>query len=219
MFLPFNRLGAERSETPGTGIGLSITKKLVELMDGRIGFESEVGLGSTFWVEFPQAKQAEQAESAAQAITTWQKSRQQREDENESGESHESRESVKTVLYVEDNPANLALMEEIVARIDNLAMVSAHNAEFGLELARSRNPDLIILDINLPGMNGFEALHLLHERPETALTPVIALSAAATKMDIEKGLKAGFRSYLTKPIDVTEVIMTLKNILVLETIQ
>jgi CheY-like chemotaxis protein len=111
-----------------------------------------------------------------------------------------------TLLYVEDNPENLELMELIVSRIEGLSMISSHNAEQGIELARAEKPDLIILDINLPGMSGLDALKKLRRYKNTKNIPVLALSAAATKKDIEKGMEAGFKKYITKPFQVDEIV-------------
>ena len=116
-----------------------------------------------------------------------------------------------TVLYIEDNPANLQLMELIVKRIEHLSLVSAHDAELGIELAKVITPDLIILDINLPGMDGFVALKKLRNTPATKNIPVIALSANAMPKDIERGLNAGFQKYLTKPIVVTDAIDAIRS--------
>ena len=115
-----------------------------------------------------------------------------------------------TVLYVEDNPASLDLMKVIVARIEGCSMISGHNAELAIELAKSKTPDLIILNIDLPGMDGFEAVRRLQRLEKTKDIPVIALSAIATPKDIEKGVEAGFKQYLTKPINVEEVVNTIK---------
>ena len=200
LFEPFNRLRAGKSEIEGTGIGLTITKQIIEKMDGHIGVDSEVGKGSTFWIELPLAERKlfDEAANVRKAAEDGGKLLQ-----DVSG----------TVLYVEDNPANLALMEDIVERIDGLTLISAHNAELGIELAKNNNPDLIILDINLPGMSGFEALKKLHSYKKTRDIPVLALSANAMPKDIEKGIEAGFRQYLTKPMKVEEVVNAIKDVL------
>jgi len=117
-----------------------------------------------------------------------------------------------TVLYVEDNPDNLRLMEMIIKRLDGFALVSSHNAMLGIELAKTTRPDIIILDINLPGMSGYAALNELQALTVTRDIPVIALSANAMPRDIEKGLEAGFLRYLTKPVNVDEVTSAIREI-------
>ena len=200
LFEPFNRLRAEHSEIEGTGIGLTITKRLVEMMGGHIGVDSTVGEGSTFWIEIPlsERKLLDQGDNQARAADD---------------ESRLLPDVAATVLYVEDNPANLELMELIVERVSNLKMISAHNAELGIELAMKETPDLIILDINLPGMCGFEALKKLQNFMKTRDIPVLALSANAMSRDIEKGMEAGFKKYLTKPMKVQEVVSAIKDTL------
>jgi PAS domain S-box-containing protein len=195
LFQPFSRLGQETTNIEGTGIGLVVTKRLVESMQGRIGFESEIGAGSTFWFELPLSQEESAAKTIANDLA-----------ENESPQSLDAK-----VLYIEDNPANLDLMEMVISRVDGLMMFSAHTAELGLDLARIEEPDLIIMDINLPGMNGFRALQELKKFSATRDTPVIALSANATKKDIEKGQQAGFKEYLTKPVNIEEVTHAIRE--------
>lgn len=197
LFTAFNRLDAANTEIEGTGIGLVICKDLVNLMGGSIGFESEVGKGSTFWFEVPLATAASEESSISDGAV----------DEAQA----QLPDIYGTILYVEDNPSNLKLMETIVSRIKGLSILSAHTAELGIEVALSKQPDLIILDINLPGMSGIDALRKLKDFDETKDIPVIALSAAATKADIDKGIKAGFRQYLTKPIQVLEITEAIKS--------
>jgi len=200
LFKPFSRLGAEHSGIEGTGIGLVVCKKLVEVMHGAIGLESKVGKGSSFWIELPLAELDHDAGSVKKDVAV------EQVEELFTGISG-------TLLYVEDNPSNLKLMELIVTRIEGLTMISACSAEQAIKLARDEKPDVIILDINLPGINGIEALKQLQIYEDTRNIPVIALSAAASKRDIEKGLAAGFMCYLTKPVDVFEVVNAIKTAL------
>ncbi|MBW3511721.1 response regulator [Janthinobacterium sp. NKUCC06_STL] len=188
LFQPFNRLGQENSTEEGTGIGLVVTKQLVELMGGTIGVDSTVGVGTTFWFEL--------AASSAPALVLG--------DGDALPQVQEPQESQRTLLYVEDNPANLALVEQLIARRSDLKLLTAIDAHLGIDLARTYQPDVILMDINLPGISGFGALHILHDDPLTSHIPVMALSANAVPRDIEKGLEAGFFRYLTKPIKVVE---------------
>ncbi|MFQ5619336.1 MAG: ATP-binding protein [Rhodospirillales bacterium] len=202
LFQPFRRLGAESTGIEGTGIGLTITKRLIESMDGRIGFETEVGRGSTFWIELPLAADKPAGEGA---VTARQYS------PTEGPRTAEAR--GHTMLYVEDDPADRKLMAEIIGRVPNLTMVSADSAETGLELATERRPDVIVMDISLPGANGFEALKRLREIEHTRPIPVIALTANAMPSDREMGAEAGFHTYLTKPVQVDEVLAAIADAL------
>ena len=202
LFQPFNRLGQEAGAQEGTGIGLVMSKRLVELMGGRIGVESTVGVGSVFWFEL--------ASSAAPASVA------------EAVETTLVQPLVvapgmplRTLLCVEDNPANLMLVERLLARRPDIRMLSARDGGHGLEVARAQLPDVILMDINLPGISGLTALRILNEDPATARIPVIALSANAMPRDIQKGLQAGFFRYLTKPIKVGEFMETLDAALAL----
>jgi PAS domain S-box-containing protein len=196
LFQPFNRLGQEGKDKQGTGIGLVVCKRLVEWMGGTIGVESTVGDGSVFWVEldlttepYPQAHADKRTAIAAADVQG-------------SVPSH-------TLLYVEDNPANLMLVEDIIERRPDIRLLSAKDGKSGIALARTALPDVILMDINLPGMSGIDALRILSADHATRHIPVIALSANAVPRDIEKGLQAGFYRYLTKPIKVTEFMDTL----------
>jgi CheY-like chemotaxis protein len=172
LFEPFSRLGMEGTKIEGTGIGLTITRQLVDLMGGAIGVDSEVGRGSTFWIELPVAAgTAARAEAAARGAP-----------EAELAPATEN--PARLVLYVEDNPANLRLIEEIIGHVPDLRMISAHNAELGLDLARQRRPDLILMDINLPGMDGVQALEALRRDETTRDIPVVAISDAAMPGDL-----------------------------------
>jgi len=197
LFQPFNRLGHEAGPVEGTGIGLVVAKRLVELMGGAIGTESTVGVGSVFWIELPVARAPEMTdESAAPAEPAQARS--------------DSLPSAHTLLYVEDNPANLKLVEQLIARRTDVRLLTAINGTLGVELARTSLPEVIVMDIHLPDINGIEALRLLREDPNTARIPVIALSANAMPRDIEKGMTAGFFRYLSKPIKLNEFMDALK---------
>ncbi|MFO7481435.1 PAS domain S-box protein [Oceanibaculum nanhaiense] len=195
LFTPFNRLGAENTEIEGTGIGLVIAKRLIEGMGGRIGVESRAGAGSTFWFELPGAKLAAAQPSAAQSL--------------EESPRRQWALPEGTVLYVEDNPANLKLVRQALVRHPQVTLLEAYNGSLGLDLAQVHLPDVILLDINMPGMNGLEVLARLKADPATRDIPVLALSAAAMEKDVQRGRGAGFEEYLTKPIDINSLLETL----------
>jgi signal transduction histidine kinase/ActR/RegA family two-component response regulator len=197
LFQPFNRLGQEANGEEGTGIGLVTTKRLIELMGGSIGAESTVGTGSVFWIELNLS--AERQPTHATAISSTAAHAPIQIDTS----------LLRTLLYVEDNPANLMLIEDLIARRPDIRLLSARDGNRGIEIARDSQPDVILMDINLPGISGIKALGILAKDPSTAHIPVIALSANAIPRDIEKGLEAGFFRYLTKPIKVNELMETL----------
>jgi PAS domain S-box-containing protein len=203
LFESFNRLGQESSAEEGTGIGLVVSKRLVELMGGVIGVESIVGVGSVFWIELnASVKSDAPVEIAAPA--------------GPAAERQTLRDGVlRTVLYVEDNPANLTLVEQLLARYSDLRLISARDGHAGISAARESQPDVILMDINLPGLSGFEAMQLLRAHPSTAHIPIVALSANALPRDIKRGVDAGFFQYLTKPIKVNELMDTLSEALAL----
>jgi CheY-like chemotaxis protein len=195
LFQPFNRLGQESSAEEGTGIGLVMSKRVVELMKGVIGVESTVGVGSVFWFELlltPAPTPV--AASAESAIVV---------------HAREAGAPLRTLLYVEDNPANLTLVEQLIARRSDIRLLTAVNGAVGIELARASRPQVILMDINLPGISGLEALKILRDDPATAHIPIVALSANAMPRDIKKGLEAGFFYYLTKPIKIVEFMDTI----------
>ncbi len=194
LFQPFNRLGQEAGAEEGTGIGLVVTKKLIELMGGTIGVDSTVGVGSEFWFDL-LASEMPGLEVEIPGVAPAQGDGLATE-----GESDRPR----TLLYVEDNPANLALVEQLIARRDDLLLLTAVTGHLGILLAKQNRPDVILMDINLPGLSGYGALQMLRDDPATSHIPVIALSANAMPRDIEKGIDAGFFNYLTKPIMVRE---------------
>jgi PAS domain S-box-containing protein len=196
LFQPFNRLGQEDGLEEGTGIGLVVSKQLAELMEGSIGVESTVGVGSVFWVEFNATVAIEAhpgASAPAPAVPV----------------DAASAAPPRTVLCVEDNPANLMLITRILARRPDIRLLSANDGRQGIEMARTAMPEVILMDINLPGINGVAALKILAADAATSHIPVIAISANAMPRDIERGLEAGFFRYLTKPIKVDEFMDTL----------
>jgi PAS domain S-box-containing protein len=197
LFQPFNRLGQEANAEEGTGIGLVTTKRLVELMGGVIGAESTVGKGSVFWFEMNLTAAPEPGADTADSLAVV-------------GQVQVHTDAqLHTLLYVEDNPANLMLVEDLIARRSDIRLLSARDGARGIDIARAARPDVILMDINLPGIGGIKALRILAADPVTAHIPVVALSANAIPRDIEKGLEAGFFRYLTKPIKVNEFMDTL----------
>ncbi|KAF0190820.1 MAG: PAS/PAC sensor hybrid histidine kinase [Gammaproteobacteria bacterium] len=196
LFQPFNRLGQEASAEEGTGIGLMVSKRLVELMAGEIGVESTVGVGSVFWIELNLAAAQQLAAGTDEPLPLLQ--------------AHVPRgAALRTLLYVEDNRANMQLVEQIIARRPDMRLLSAGDGTRGIALARIHQPEVILMDINLPGISGIQALKILREDPVTAHIPVLAISANAMPRDIQKGLEAGFFRYLTKPIKVNEFMEAL----------
>jgi CheY-like chemotaxis protein len=196
LFQPFNRLGRAATAEEGTGIGLVVCKRLVELMGGVIGVESTVGTGSVFWIELNLTTEPDPASIADGVVAV-------------TREQTPSPERRHTLLYVEDNPANLMLVEDLIARRDDIRLLTAKDGNRGIEIARASRPDVILMDINLPGISGIQAMRILADDPSTAHIPVVALSANAVPRDIERGLEAGFFRYLTKPIKVNEFMNTL----------
>ncbi|MEY4569598.1 MAG: hypothetical protein RLZZ398_1037 [Verrucomicrobiota bacterium] len=196
LFQAFNRLGKEATAEEGTGIGLVVSKRLVELMQGKIGATSIVGAGSVFWIELIHDKDTsiDSMQSATTAVIT-------------TPTPEPTKPSV--VLYVEDNPANLQLIEQLLSRRTDLQLLTAKDGREGIDLAISSVPDVILMDINLPGISGIDAMRILQVNPLTAHIPIIALSANAMQLDIVKGLAAGFFKYITKPINVNEFMETL----------
>ncbi|GJJ04750.1 hypothetical protein RugamoR64_52880 [Duganella rhizosphaerae] len=189
LFQPFNRLGQEDGAEEGTGIGLVVTKQLTELMGGAIGVHSEIGVGTTFWIELAASSEPVLEIAAFDMSAPFE------------GRDHAA---LKTLLYIEDNPANLSLVEQLIQRRSDLKLLTAIDGHSGIQLARAYQPDVILMDINLPGVSGYGCLKILQDDLATAHIPVMALSANAMPRDIEKGVQAGFFRYLTKPINVIE---------------
>ena len=198
LFEPFNRLGQEGSTTEGTGIGLVVTRRLIELMGGKIGVQSTVGVGSVFWVELSLA----QTLPAAPCHLT-----------GSVGQPSVPVRSETTpckVLYVEDNLVNMELVAQILATArPNLQLLRAENGTQGIDMARNHRPQVILMDLHLPGITGLEALKILRQDPATRHIPVLAISANAMPCDISKGLAAGFVRYLTKPFKIDELLAAL----------
>ncbi len=196
LFQSFNRLGQEASGEEGTGIGLVVSKRLMELMQGQIGVDSEVGRGSVFWIELITAVdphlvigKVDETMSVEELLQVGPRPR--------------------LLLYIEDNLANVRLIEQLISRRKDMRLLTAGNGKDGIALARGYLPDVILMDINLPGISGIEAMKLIRQDPLTAHIPIVALSANAIPRDIEQGIKAGFFRYLTKPIKVNEFLETL----------
>ena len=196
LFQPFNRLGQEATAEEGTGIGLVVAKRLIELMGGAIGMESTVGKGSVFWIEQPLTSEHKAAADAVEPTAV-------------APAQVLANAQLRTLLYIEDNPANLMLVEGLIERRPDIRLLTARDGERGVELARASLPNVILMDINLPGISGTQALRILRADPATAHIPVVALSATAMPLDIVRGLEAGFFRYLTKPIKISEFMETL----------
>ncbi|WP_332853770.1 MASE4 domain-containing protein [Duganella sp. S19_KUP01_CR8] len=190
LFQPFNRLGREASSEEGTGIGLVMTRRLVEMMGGTIGVSSTVGVGSVFWIELKAAAALRVATGFSQVMPV---------DLQASAGAGQ-----RSLLYVEDNPANLLLVRELIGFRGDLKLLTASEASTGLRLAREQQPDVILMDINLPGMSGNKAMRLLSADPATQDIPVIALSANAMSHDVARSRQEGFMCYLTKPLNLDE---------------
>ncbi|MFO0589460.1 MAG: response regulator [Polyangiaceae bacterium] len=198
LFQPFFRAGQEAGPIEGTGIGLAISRRLAEMMGGAVGFCSASGVGSEFWVEIPahteRASRVSQREASLDGAPVVEVPR-------------------SLVLYIEDHSPNVALMADVVSNFEGVELETATTAEAGLEIARRRKPDVIVMDINLPRMSGIEAMCLLREWEETRQIPVIALTAAASPADRERGLSAGFTRYLVKPVRIEELEAALQEAL------
>jgi len=191
LFIPFERLGAEITQTEGTGIGLTIAKQMVQLMHGELGVSSQLGVGSCFWVSLPLGKESVRKREVI----------------------NKNREPVrlnnignKSILYIEDNPANLKLVDRLLSRYTNCHFFYAPTASLGLELAKAHQPDLILMDIHLPGISGVQAKKLMEDDAELVNIPVIAISASALTEDFEKAKQAGFVDYIVKPFEINSFI-------------
>jgi PAS domain S-box-containing protein len=195
LFQPFDRLGAELGNVEGTGIGLALSKQLTELMGATLGAESELGAGSTFWVDLPRAEGHPLPAVAA------------------AGALHGLGDVPLDVLYIEDNRSNVEVIAAFLAPRAHVQLRTATTGDAGLALARARRPDIILLDIHLPGMDGYQVLQRLRADAGLRDIPVIALSADAMPHDVQRGLAAGFDRYIAKPVDLTELSGTLDTLL------
>jgi signal transduction histidine kinase/ActR/RegA family two-component response regulator len=195
LFVPFDRLGAERQGIDGTGLGLVLSRRLVEAMGGSLGVESTVGQGSTFWIDLARVE-APAAEMLAP----------------EPNAQVPGAEQAMTVLYVEDNLSNLRLIERALAGRRNVKLVPAMQGRLGLDLAREHDPDVILLDLHLPDIDGSEVLGRLQADPKTRPIPVIIISADATPGQIQRLRAAGARDYMTKPLNLAKLLRALEDI-------
>ena len=204
LFQPFERLGAENTNIEGSGIGLVITRKLIELMGGEIGVDSEIGCGSTFWVILPLAKK--------EILLDISKSS---ESESLANDSKNSTDNLsKKILYIEDNPANMRLVEDIIKKHTPFEFLSSVNGNDGIKMAIEQKPDLILLDLNLPDISGLDVFEKIRKNTGLKSTPVVAVSANAMQHDVDKALELGFLDYVKKPIDVFALKNMLNKILI-----
>lgn len=196
LFEPFNRLGREACTIEGAGIGLAVTKTVIEAMNGTIGFSSELGVGSRFWIDLPFATQKFEIEHVLERA---QDAKLGGSQPIEVSEGH-----VPTVLYIEDNTANTVLLEQFLNKHTHINLKTAATAEDGLDAIRDQSIDLVLMDLNLPGMDGFEAQSVLAASDQTKDIPVIAVSADVNHATIQRAMNVGFKHYIKKPFDLTE---------------
>ena len=203
LFQPFNRLDAEDSNIEGTGIGLTITRRIVEMMGGSVDVESKVGEGSTFWIELP-------LESLPDSMLDHSST-----DKGFNNTSLTPNIDTKqhVVLYIEDNPANLKLVTQILGRLSHIHLLTARTPELGIEQALAHRPELILLDINMPIMDGYQVLEIFKADKKLKSIPVIAITANAMPHDIQRGMAAGFTDYLTKPLDLERFHVVIDKLL------
>jgi PAS domain S-box-containing protein len=197
LFQAFERIGADQTETEGTGLGLMVVKKLIEVMGGKVGVESVVGTGSTFWIELPISNNSKQDMSQTNGSPT----------PGLQETKHDT-----TILYIEDNPSNIELVEAIIEQhCPEIRLVTSIHGKQTLPLAKEYKPGLIMLDLNLPDMPGIDVLEQLLADDHTKAIPVIIISADAMPFQIEKLIKAGATDYLTKPLDIVQFLKTIEQ--------
>jgi PAS domain S-box-containing protein len=199
LFTDFERLGAEDGPVEGAGIGLALSRRMVDLMHGRIGVDSEPGQGSTFWIWLPHTEVSPAPTVPPPAVAV------------PDGARLAAPVGQCTVLYVEDNPVNVLLMEAMLQREPGVRLLTAQLPEEGIELAREQTPDLVLLDIQLPGMDGYEVLRRLRDVPALRATPMVALTANAMPDDVARGREAGFDAYLTKPVMLPDLLALVRR--------
>lgn len=199
VFEAFERLGADEQKVEGSGVGLALSKALIRAMGGQLSFDSEVGKGSTFWVELPQT------DDPGQNVNT----NERHTDTVDAAEKHQLQ--ARSILYIEDNVSNLRLVEVALSRYKEITLIPAMQGQLGIELALRHKPDVILLDVHLPDLSGYEVLNRLRSHPETQNIPVVILSADATTRQINRLLAGGAHAYLTKPFNIKELIKTLND--------
>jgi CheY-like chemotaxis protein len=197
LFTPFERLGAEQTEVEGTGLGLTLSQRLMQAMGGSIGVESTLGQGSTFWIELPYTQSPLDSLSRRKTVTLPTAADEQGEE--------------RTVLYIEDNLSNLRLIEEILAEHPKIKLLTAMQGQMGIDLARQHSPDLVLLDLHLPDVPGSHVLAQLKAGEMTRDIPVVIVSADATHGQIERLITAGAKDYLTKPIDINKFLQIVQE--------
>lgn len=208
IFEPFERLQLQTSTIKGTGIGLTVTKELIEMMGGRIGFSSTLDEGSTFWVDVPRADNSSREGSEAGDGEGPGLGQTELVNGNPDGDT-----TSKVLLYIEDDPTNRAVLDALIEQTEGFRLIMAGNAELGLEMAEAKMPDLVLMDINLPGMDGIEATARLSANPATRHIPVVAVTAAAMPHEVEAGRKAGFAEYLIKPFKLDDLLVAVEKVL------
>jgi PAS domain S-box-containing protein len=201
LFEPFNRLGQDTSAIQGTGIGLVISRELIRLMNGELGVSSVLDTGSVFWLDLPLAETKKDDEITDTDELLRKQEQWLAEDEQ-----------VVKVLYIEDNPANMMLVRQLFTRFPLYQLLEAPTAELGLDIAREQQPDIVLMDINLPDMDGFEALQVMEQEGMTKKMKVVALSANALVSEVKRGYDAGFDYYLTKPVEFKKLLETLHDV-------